>query len=67
MFLGKVKDIRRKSGEGAATCPFLEELDEVLGTRAASAPVELIESTASTSIADVVIGKLSCVGLFAEA
>ena len=44
-----MKDINRKSGKGAATCPFYNELDSVLGTRAASNPVELIESSASTS------------------
>ena len=42
----KVKDINRKSGEGAATCtcPFYDEMDTFLGTWAASNPVQLIES-----------------------
>ena len=62
MLLGKVKDIRRKSGEGAATGPFFDELDGVLGTRPASDPVELIESSASTSTMDLVTGKLQVVG-----
>ena len=52
------RPIKRKSGEGAATCPFYEKLDGILGTRAASAPVELIESSGSTSNADLVLGKL---------
>ena len=42
----KVKGINRESGEGAATCAFYEELDSihVLGTRAASNQVQLVDS-----------------------
>ena len=36
--------MNRKSGEGAASCPFYEEIDKILGTRAASTPVLLVES-----------------------
>ena len=32
------------SGEGRTTCPFFEELDAILGTRAASSPAVLLES-----------------------
>ena len=39
-----MKDINRKSGEGAATCPFYNEIDSILGTRAASNPVLLVDS-----------------------
>ena len=41
----KAKDINRKSGKGAASCPFYEEIDKILGTRAASTLVLLDEST----------------------
>ena len=61
--LRKVKDINRKSGEGTATCLFYEELDRVLGTQAASSPVELIESCSCSSNTQVVIGKLNSVAL----
>lgn len=57
----KVKDINRKSGEGAATCPFYEEIDGILGTRAASNPVQLIESGPSSTefvSQEIVLGKL---------
>ena len=49
-----MKDINRKSGEGTATCPFYEEVDRVLGTRAASNPIILIDSNAPGPV----IGKL---------
>ena len=56
----KVKDINRKSGEGAATCPFYDEMDVILGTWAASNPVQLIESAPGSmeSVSkEVVLGK----------
>ena len=40
----QVKDANRVSGEGRTTCPFFEELDAILGTRAASSPAVLLES-----------------------
>lgn len=56
----KVKDVNRKSGEGAATCPYYEEMDAILGTRAASNPVQLIESVSGSRESvpkEVVLGK----------
>ena len=58
--LVKVKDVNRKSGEGAATCPYYHEMDTILGTRAASNPVQLIESVAGSRESvpkEVVLGK----------
>ena len=60
----KVKDINRKSGEGAATCPFYEEIDAILGTRAASNPVQLVDSgsgSVNTVPQQVVLGKLDAI------
>ena len=33
------------TGEGRHTCPFYDELDAVLGTRAASSPPAVLESS----------------------
>ena len=62
--LVKVKDINRKSGEGAATCPFYEELDSILGTRAASNPVQLVDSgsgSVNTVPQEVALGELDTI------
>ena len=40
-----MKDSNRVSGRGRITCPFYDELDAVLGTRAASTPAVLLESS----------------------
>ena len=39
-----MRDANRVSGNGASTCPFYEEIDAILGTRAASIPAVLLES-----------------------
>ena len=64
--LVKVKDINHKSGEGAAMCPFYDEIDNILGTRAASNPVQLIESVPGSIESvpqEIVLGKLNHVKL----
>ena len=56
----KVKDINRKSGEGAATCLFYDKMDAILGTRAVSNPAQLIESVPGSMESEpneVVLGK----------
>ena len=40
----QVKDSNRISGRGRISCPFFEEIDAILGTRAASQPPALLES-----------------------
>ena len=42
------------SGKQRTTCPYFEELDAILGTRAASSPAILLES----SITEETSGKL---------
>ena len=67
--LVKVKDINRKSGEGAATCPFYEELDSILGTRAASNPVQLVDSgsgSVNTVPEEVVLGELDATYVYVD-
>ena len=41
----QIKDGNRKTGQGRIVCPFYEEVDSILGTRAASAPPTLLESS----------------------
>ena len=49
-----MKDSNRISGTARTICPFFEEIDAILGTRASSSPVVLLESsTASPSIIDL--------------
>ena len=43
LLLVKDNDINCKSGVGAAPCPFHKEMDAILGTQAASNPVQLSE------------------------
>lgn len=45
----QVKDSNRVSGHGRIECPFYEEIDAILGTRAASTPPNLLESSMSAS------------------
>lgn len=40
----QVKDSNRISGRGRISCPFYDEIDAILGTRAASQPPALLES-----------------------
>ena len=40
----KVKDIKCKSGGARKSCPFYVEVDQILGTRAASSPPVVLES-----------------------
>lgn len=42
--LAQVKDDNNVTGTDRKSCPFYDELDAVLGTRAASSPPVLIES-----------------------
>ena len=44
-----MKDSNRVSGNGRATCPFYDELDAILGTRAASCPPVVLENGGSGS------------------
>ena len=44
------------SGKGRSSCPYYDELDAILGTRAASQPVALLESSANQSDSVVVHG-----------
>ena len=39
-----MKDNNNVSGNGRSTCPFYDELDAILGTRAASSPPVVLES-----------------------
>ena len=39
-----MKDSNRISSRGRTSCPFFEEIDAILGTRAASQPPALLES-----------------------
>ena len=50
LFFNKVKDHNDRSGKDRITCPFFEELDAVLGTRASSCPVVLLESNLTAGI-----------------
>ena len=38
------------SGTGRTTCPFYEEMDNILGTRAASSPPVLLDSSAESQV-----------------
>ena len=41
----QIKDGNRKTGQGRVLCPFYDEIDAILGTWAASAPLTLLESS----------------------
>ena len=47
-----MKDGNRVSGTDRKNCPFYDEMDIILGTRAATEPVALLESL-STIVPDV--------------
>ena len=47
--LSQVKDANRVSGQGRSTCPWYDELDAILGTRAASSPPVVLESSTTSS------------------
>ena len=60
LFLNQVKDGNNISGTDRKTCPFYDELDAILGTRAASSPPVLLDSggeshSATASINDGVL------------
>ena len=40
-----MKDSNGVSGKGRSTCPFYDEIDAILGTRAASSPAILLDSS----------------------
>ena len=40
-----MKDSNQVSGTDKTSCPFYEELDAILGTRTASSPAVLVESS----------------------
>jgi hypothetical protein len=44
MVLLQIKDHNRTSGQDAKTCPWYKELDEILGTRAASEPPLVVQT-----------------------
>lgn len=44
LVLVKVKDGNKVSGKGRITCPLYEEIDAILGNRAASSPPVVVES-----------------------
>ena len=48
----QVKDSNRVTGQGRSTCPFYEEIDAILGTRAASTPLTLLESSSNADDTD---------------
>ena len=50
----QVKDSNRISGSGRISCPFFEEIDAILGTRAASQPPALLESAGTAERAATV-------------
>ena len=43
----QAKDANGTSGSGRTTCPFYDEIDSILGTRAASSPPLLLDGGAS--------------------
>ena len=45
MIYQQVKDYNNVSGTGRKTCPFYDEIDSIIGTRAASRPPTLLESS----------------------
>ena len=47
-----MKDTNRVTGESRHTCPFYDELDAVLSTRAASSPLIVLESSGTGSSTD---------------
>eukprot|EP00058_Branchiostoma_floridae_P000880 XP_002586368.1 hypothetical protein BRAFLDRAFT_108653 [Branchiostoma floridae] len=51
----KAKDANRRSGSGRVTCPFYEELDQLLGDRAATERNISMESRVASEIDDEVI------------
>ena len=50
LLLNKVKDHNRTSGKDAKSCTFFKELDEILGTRAASEPPLVLQSATNTTV-----------------
>lgn len=47
-----MKDGNNKSGTNKTTCPLFDEIDEILGTRAASCPPRVVESRGVTDVED---------------
>ena len=43
----QAKDANSTSGSGRTTCPFYDEIDNILGTRAASSPSILLDNGVS--------------------
>ena len=47
-----MKDSNRVSGQNRIVCPYYDELDAILGIRAASSPAVLLESSGTSSSAN---------------
>lgn len=45
-----MKDSNNVTGRGRTTCPFYESLDAILGTRASSSPISVIDSGGHSAI-----------------
>ena len=43
--ISQIRDGNRVSGTDRKTCPFYDDIDGILGTRAATEPVLLLESS----------------------
>lgn len=46
----QVKDNNRQTGNGRKTCPFYKEVDAILGTRASSEPIVVLENCGVASV-----------------
>ena len=63
MLLSQVKDSNRVSGRGRTSCPHYDEIDAILGTRAASEPIVLLDSGADGGTAPQLVDKEALVGM----
>ena len=63
MPLCQVKDSNRVSGTGRSSCPYYDEIDAILGTRAASQPIVLLDSGADGGTAPQLVDSEVLVGM----